>query len=346
MLPAHPQPHLSAAAVALSREEESAVSVNYSDNAWLLSFIDILALLLTLFVLLLAYETNEPREADRRAPLSQPEPSKPSLTARSQDPLKQARLQLAMPFELFENPRRPALHAPPRRERGLPAVIDLPVVAAAVPRPAPPASGNRQAPSEAPSSPDTAADEKRVQPAAQTAPAGQPADSMPATPTAMADAAPSVSPRDALLDALADSPLRERVEVTVHSDAVSLEISDSILFEPASAALTADGSGLLGELAVQLAEHPYRLSVEGHTDNVPIRTSRFPSNWELSSARAAMVTRELIARGVPAGRVRAVGYGDTRPRADNATAQGRARNRRVSFVLRLPSPERVGVQDH
>ena len=116
-------------------------------------------------------------------------------------------------------------------------------------------------------------------------------------------------------------------------DSVNLEISDSILFTPASAALTASGAQLLDELAATLKAHPYNLSVEGHTDNVPIKTARYPSNWELSSSRATEVTRRLIDRGIAAERVRAVGYADTHPRADNATAEGKARNRRVSLVL-------------
>lgn len=136
-----------------------------------------------------------------------------------------------------------------------------------------------------------------------------------------------------LLADLQDSVLQGRVEVTVLPDSVHLEISDSILFTPASAALTANGEQLLDELAVTLKAHPYNLSVEGHTDNVPIQTARYPSNWELSSSRATEVTRRLIERGIAADRVRAVGYADTHPRADNATAAGKARNRRVSLVL-------------
>jgi chemotaxis protein MotB len=138
---------------------------------------------------------------------------------------------------------------------------------------------------------------------------------------------------DKLLADLQDSTLKDRVEVTVMPDSVNLEISDSILFTPASAALTASGVQLLDELAVTLKAHPYNLSVEGHTDNVPIQTARYPSNWELSSSRATEVTRRLIDRGIAAERVRAVGYADTHPRADNATAEGKSRNRRVSLVL-------------
>jgi len=136
-----------------------------------------------------------------------------------------------------------------------------------------------------------------------------------------------------LLADLQDSALNGRVEVTVLPDSLNLEISDSILFTPASAALTASGVQLLDELAATLKAHPYNLSVEGHTDNVPIQTARYPSNWELSSSRATEVTRRLIDRGIAAERVRAVGYADTHPRADNATDEGKARNRRVSLVL-------------
>ena len=126
-----------------------------------------------------------------------------------------------------------------------------------------------------------------------------------------------------------------KIEVVVGSSDVSLEISDNILFAPASAALSAMGIGLLDELAALLQTLPYSLSVEGHSDNVPIQTVRYPSNWELSSARAAAVTRALIEKGIAPERIRAIGYGDTRPRDDNGSAAGRARNRRVSFVLQL-----------
>jgi chemotaxis protein MotB len=143
------------------------------------------------------------------------------------------------------------------------------------------------------------------------------------------------SAADELLETLRRSALGEGVEVTAGAGAVSLEISDSILFTPASAALSADGLVLLEQLAGVLRSLPYSLSVEGHTDDVPIQTVQYPSNWELSAARAAMVTRKLIEQGVAAERVRAIGYGDTRPRSDNATPEGRAKNRRVTFVLQV-----------
>ncbi len=86
---------------------------------------------------------------------------------------------------------------------------------------------------------------------------------------------------------------------------------------------------------------PNGIAVEGHTDSRPIHTSAYPSNWELSTARATTVLRELVeVRGLPAARVSASGYGDTRPIADNATPQGRAQNRRVELVVvaNVPPP--------
>lgn len=152
------------------------------------------------------------------------------------------------------------------------------------------------------------------------------------------DTAPETSsPMEAFLDTFNNSELRDRVEVSTHGGGVNLEISDSILFMPASAALTSSGIALLEGLAGALKGHAYPLSIEGHTDNIPINTARFPSNWELSTARAAIVARHLVKRSISPQRVRAIGYADTRPRADNLTPEGRSRNRRVSLVLQAPS---------
>ncbi|MGZ4266752.1 MAG: OmpA/MotB family protein, partial [Solirubrobacteraceae bacterium] len=82
--------------------------------------------------------------------------------------------------------------------------------------------------------------------------------------------------------------------------------------------------------------HP--ITVEGHTDNVPISSSQYPSNWELSTDRATTVVRYLIAKGVNRERLGAVGYADLHPIASNATTAGRARNRRVEIVLQRINP--------
>ncbi|EWG98544.1 hypothetical protein Q427_29990 [Halomonas sp. BC04] len=76
------------------------------------------------------------------------------------------------------------------------------------------------------------------------------------------------------------------------------------------------------------------VSVEGHTDSIPIATARFPSNWELSSARAIAVLRYLAELGIDIERLRAVGYAETRPLESNDSAEGRAMNRRVELLLK------------
>jgi len=137
-----------------------------------------------------------------------------------------------------------------------------------------------------------------------------------------------------LLADLAASGLGDRIEVSLQPGGLDLEISDSILFAPASADLTGGGERLLNDVAAALKSQPHILSVEGHSDDRPIATARYPSNWELSTARATRVTRHLIDQGLAPDRVRAIGYADTKPRAENSSPEGRSRNRRVSFVLR------------
>lgn len=93
---------------------------------------------------------------------------------------------------------------------------------------------------------------------------------------------------------------------------------------------------MLQQLVPVFNSSQHNVVVVGHTDSVPISSARFPSNWELSSARAGSVVRYLQANGVDGRRLRAVGYADTQPLADNASAEGRARNRRVELVLEAP----------
>ncbi|MBM3558193.1 MAG: hypothetical protein FJX47_21845, partial [Alphaproteobacteria bacterium] len=123
------------------------------------------------------------------------------------------------------------------------------------------------------------------------------------------------------------------LDVEVSERHVVLTIRDQILFPVGSADLSAPGKAMLKQLADVFALMPGQISVEGHTDNVPIATAKFPSNWELSSARAAAVVRALIEAGTAPDRLRATGYAETRPVAANADIAGRARNRRVAFSI-------------
>ena len=112
-------------------------------------------------------------------------------------------------------------------------------------------------------------------------------------------------------------------------------LTDQLLFASGQAALDPKANGLLGEIAALLnvdGAHP--IDVEGNTDDIPIRSSQFPSNWQLSTARASTVVMFLIEHGVGASRLTALGYADQHPIESNATAAGRARNRRVEIVMR------------
>lgn len=114
---------------------------------------------------------------------------------------------------------------------------------------------------------------------------------------------------------------------------IEIELNSSLLF-PSGDALPNDQAFLLiDKVAGILAPFDNPIHVEGFTDNLPISTSQFPTNWELSAARAGSVVRMLAAQGVDPSRMAAVGYGEFQPVADNATAEGRARNRRVVLVV-------------
>jgi chemotaxis protein MotB len=116
-------------------------------------------------------------------------------------------------------------------------------------------------------------------------------------------------------------------------------LTDNVLFDSGLANIKSEGLPLLAEVATLLGvDRTHAILIEGHTDNVPISTSRFATNWELSTARATQVVRYLISRGVTAKRFGAAGYADLHPLASNATAAGRARNRRVEIVIQRRHP--------
>ena len=124
------------------------------------------------------------------------------------------------------------------------------------------------------------------------------------------------------------------VSVSQGQEGVTLRIDDSLLFSSGEAVLTSQGQDVVESLIDALATFDGQISVEGHTDNIPIATARFPSNWELSAGRAIAVMRHLERQGVAISRMRAVGYADTQPMESNATPAGRAANRRVELLLR------------
>jgi len=119
---------------------------------------------------------------------------------------------------------------------------------------------------------------------------------------------------------------------------LTVNILDRVMFDSGEADLKPEGEAVLRKVATLLKEHPtLKIHVVGHTDNVPIKPSarnRFPSNWELSTARATAAVRFLTEQaGVDPRRLGAVGYGEFRPVADNSTAEGRAQNRRIAITI-------------
>jgi chemotaxis protein MotB len=125
---------------------------------------------------------------------------------------------------------------------------------------------------------------------------------------------------------------------------MEVEIKTSILFPSGSAQIASSATATLSKVAVILNRYPNPIHVEGFTDNKPIRTLAFPSNWELSAARAASVVRLFSSSGIKPERMAAIGYGEHQPAADNATPEGRNTNRRVVLVV-LANPEAHRLRD-
>lgn len=134
----------------------------------------------------------------------------------------------------------------------------------------------------------------------------------------------------------------EQADVAFDDEGVVIDFASGSFFARGSARLTETAQLVLGKLRRELSVPPYDLfnvDVEGHTDDVPIRTDAFPSNWELSAARAAAVVRHLIGEGMDRTRLKAAGYADTKPKLPNRDLMGepipenRAENRRVSIRL-------------
>jgi chemotaxis protein MotB len=129
--------------------------------------------------------------------------------------------------------------------------------------------------------------------------------------------------------------LGKSVNVQINRQSVSFRISNELLFTSGQATLSKEGVPLIKKLADVINRSKYPVSVEGHSDNVPILTRQFASNWDLSTSRATSVLRELMRDGVDPQRLRAVGYADTKPLESNDTPLGKAANRRVELIMRI-----------
>ncbi|WP_110647294.1 OmpA family protein [Salinicola peritrichatus] len=247
------------------------------NDSWLMSYLDMLMLLITFFVLMLALYGGQLMEPDRA--------ETPTITA----------LPAVAPATVV--PPKPAFvpigefYRPPRQLQPAPVALD---------------SGFY--------SPASTPPPKAVVSATLPMLFHVPLFDLPDTPTA---ALPQI----------------DGVEVTAIPHGFNLRIQDHLLFDSSAVGLSDSGRRLVEKLIPMLQEFKSTISVEGHTDSVPISTARFPSNWELSAARASAVVRVLRQAGIDGDRLRAIGYASTEPLANNDTPDGRARNRRVELVL-------------
>jgi chemotaxis protein MotB len=141
--------------------------------------------------------------------------------------------------------------------------------------------------------------------------------------------------------------LTDQVQMKLMPEGLIIVATEGLLFGPGSAALGEPGARAIDIIAEPMRAMTQPVRIEGHTDATPIATGQFPSNWELSSARASTVLRHFIERfAFPPARLSAAGYADTQPVADNATPEGRAANRRVEIVLiatRASEPLQTGT---
>lgn len=153
------------------------------------------------------------------------------------------------------------------------------------------------------------------------------------------------------LPAIVDRFNKEEVEIEKGDRITTIEMNSAPFYAAGSAILNEDGLKVLDELLPAISSEEYKdytISVEGYTDDSPIRTAQFPSNWELSTARAAAVVRHFIEKGIPPQRLRAVGYGEAVPKVPNRSTDGtalpdnQAQNRRV--VIRLEKIDKAKAQ--
>ena len=288
------------------------------DSGWTVGYLDVLLLLVTLFAALLA------------------------ATYLQMNQLRSAQAAESQPLAVFA----PAVQAMPNTAPN--PEVSTPNAGAIAESPSEPATapGPAERPAEVEPSLIAIADSPAPEVLPETPPATRQADPEVAASTPITDPAPSmlaghlpetpVPPEfRALMELVAARGERQDLELLLDRHQLRLEVGDGILFASGTAELGAGGQALIEELVTALDDDRLTISVEGHTDDVPINTPRFPSNWELSSIRATTVARELIEHGIPQHRIRVTGFADTQPRAPNDSPANRALNRRVSLVLEV-----------
>lgn len=314
------------------------------DNAWMVSYIDIMTLLVALFVIIIvaAEAANPGWLVASRVP--QPE----------EEPMRSVpRLEIPLPEPLAELRQVQQLQQLQQVRRGVPGELSPMAVSAAL--------GVAGLPPRVPAPPWLLArperdDEPTLLPVPELPRLMMPSGFDLTRPLAefmvvLTDRPPSnvfeiddnaVAGARVLSEALAQRvenslylPDLEGVEVSRVAEGINLRVQDQLLFPSSASGLTDEGQALVASLVETIQRYDGNVFVEGHSDSRPINTPEFPSNWVLSSARAIAIVEALEAAGVDSGRLRAVAFAATEPLADNSTAEGRARNRRVEVVIHV-----------
>lgn len=144
-------------------------------------------------------------------------------------------------------------------------------------------------------------------------------------------------------DSFQDLIFDDKVSVQKKDDWIEISLDDTVVFRSGGVEPVDDALPIIEKIASIMNQHDNAMLVEGHTDNVPIRSGVFPSNWELSAARAATVVRYLALEGVSPGRMGAMGYGEFQPVARNDTPAGKSKNRRVVLLISKSRDIRQGL---
>jgi chemotaxis protein MotB len=151
--------------------------------------------------------------------------------------------------------------------------------------------------------------------------------------------------RSQLETLLKEQVANHSVRMSEDSRGLTVSLAEAGFFDPGSAVMQAKALTVVDRIAATVQPLGYNLRVEGHTDNTPIHTAQFPSNWELSTARATFLLEYLISNtGIPPQRLSAVGYGEYRPVSPNSSPEGRAANRRVDLVVLGAAAEKLEPQ--
>lgn len=280
---------------------------------WLLTYLDVFVLIVMLVVTLVALSRFDP------------------ATERSEPPLNKASAKH------FTEPDTGKINLP-----GETVTPDVPAQPDKLPAPEniSPVNAPERDVANAPQAPETNFAQKRLEssPATQpTAPFGEQKKN-PITVPATDGSTNENDPPDLQLhlqERLKKLGLADSIGMTMSQGYAQLEIQDKILYRSSEAQLTDGGVSVLTRLTPLLKESSGLIYIEGHTDNRPIRTTQFPSNWELGAARATSVLHFLADQHIDASRMRAVTYGSSKPVAKNDTEQGRQKNRRVNIIIKV-----------